>query len=126
MKLDRLLFSNLSDAEFEWLTKSYSKTDSLDVVAFGNGLSKDASFKMGNMPPVTGKEAILENIASFWKTIKGMNHNFINVFSVDNKIILEAIVDYVSMDDSKASLPCVTIIERDGEGLSNNNRVLLI
>lgn len=123
MKIDKLKSSNLSTDGFDWLKKSYLHSDSFNLDGFASILADNVSFQMGNNPVVTGKEEILKNIAAFWSSIQSMNHNFINVFSVEKTIVLEAHIDYQKKDSSVVTIPCVTIIERDDQGLATSNRV---
>lgn len=125
MNTEKLKFSNLSTEDFEWLKQSYLMADSFNLSGYSSILSEKVTFQMGNSPVASNKEEILKNVSNFWASIHSMNHNFINAFSVDNTIILEAHIDYEKQDGRKVTLPCVTIIERDEKGLATSNRVFI-
>ena len=125
MKIDKLKSSNLSNEDFEWLKKSYTQSDSFNLDGFASILADDVSFQMGNNPMVIGKEEILKNVAAFWGSIHSMNHNFINVFSIEKTIILEAHIDYQKKDGEIITIPCITIIDRNENGLATSNRVFI-
>jgi hypothetical protein len=125
MKIDKLKSSNLSTKDFEWLQHSYTQLDSFNLDGFASILADDVSFQMGNNPVVTGKEEILKNVAAFWSSIHSMNHNFINVFSVEKTIILEAHIDYEKKDGKIITIPCITIIDRNENGLATSNRIFI-
>lgn len=125
MNIDKLQSSNLSTADFDWLKASYLQSDSFNLDGFASILADDVSFQMGNNPKVTGKEEILKNVAAFWSSIHSMNHNFINVFSVEKTIILEAHIDYEKKDGKIITIPCITIIDRNENGLATSNRVFI-
>jgi hypothetical protein len=125
MKTDKLKFSNLSTEDFDWLKNSYLQSDSFNLDGFASILADNVSFQMGNNPVVTSKYEILKNVAGFWSSINSMNHNFINVFSVEKTIILEAHIDYGKKDGKTITIPCITVIERNDHGLATSNRVFI-
>ena len=115
----------LTPEAFTWLQNKYLAIDSTNKEAFASFLAKDCTLQFGNNPLVVGRIDLVEGIEHFWKTIKGLNHNFINVLGNDNHISLEANIDYTRLDGKIVVTPCVTNIKRNSEGLATSIKIFL-
>jgi hypothetical protein len=113
MKTNLLKTQTLSAEAFQWLQNKYLAVDSRNHNEYGNN------------PLAIGKDALLQGIDNFWASIHGLNHNFINILGTDNKLVLEAVIDYTRADDKVVKTPCVTIIERNQDGFATSIRIFI-
>jgi phage gpG-like protein len=125
MKTHLLKTQALSGAAFQWLQNKYLAVDGRNRVDFGKHLAENCTLQFGNNPLAVGKEELLNGIGQFWKSINGLNHNFVNVVGTDNHLVLEALIDYTRTDNKVVQIPCVTMIERNDEGLATSIRIFL-
>ncbi|MBC7936573.1 MAG: hypothetical protein H7Y86_14580 [Rhizobacter sp.] len=117
--------STITDERLQWLKENYTATDSLNAEAYAKYLHEDIEVQMGNKPGTKGKQNAIEGIKELWKSIKTMNHHFINVLGTNNQIVLEAIIDYTRQDDKIVTVPAVTILELTEENLITSARVFI-
>ena len=125
MKTTLLKKQVMSPEAFQWLQNKYLAVDSRSHTEYAKYLSDDCVLQFGNNPLAVGEDALLQGIDNFWDSIHGLNHNFINVLGTDDCIVLEAVIDYTRTDDKVVQTPCVTIIERNGNGLANSIRIFI-
>jgi hypothetical protein len=117
--------NQLSEEAFAWLQDKYRAVDSRDHDGYARFLADNCSLQFANNPIVHGEEALLAGIDNFWQSIHGLNHNFMNVLGTEDQMVLEANIDYTRADDRVVVIPCVTIIERNNEGLAESIRIFL-
>ena len=115
----------ISAEAFQWLQQKYLAVDSRNHTAYATFLSDDCELQFGNNPLAIGEDAVLSGIDNFWHSIHGLNHNFINVLGTDDYIVLEANIDYTRTDDKVVQTPCVTLIERNTDGLATSIRIFI-
>ena len=125
MKTHRLKQQMISADAFQWLQNKYLAVDSRNHNEYAKYLSDDCALQFGNNPLAVGENALLQGIDNFWDSIHGLNHNFINVLGTDNCLVLEAVIDYTRVDNKVVQTPCVTIIERNDEGLAKSIRIFI-
>ncbi|MCC2605224.1 VOC family protein [Planctobacterium marinum] len=90
--------------------------DGKNVAHLSTLLSENVRFRLGNFPPVIGKHEVLESNRSFFSSIKSMAHTIDNVWTDDDQVICNGIVDYVRLNgtDHSAFFSTVLTIE-DGK-----------
>lgn len=115
----------LSPEAFTWLQNKYLAVDSMNLAGYGTFLADECVLQFGNNPTAHGKGDLLQGIDAFWKSIGGLNHNFINVLGTDKQFAMEAIIDYTRRDGAVVQTPCVTIIERNEQGLATSIRIFV-
>ncbi len=125
MKIHLLKNQQISSEAFQWLQNKYKAADSMSHDQYAAFIAEGCELHFANNPVAKGKDALLHGIDLFWATISGMNHNFQNVLGKDNYIVLEALVDYTRKDGKVVHCPCVTIIERNQQGLCINIRIFI-
>ena len=101
------------------ITAYYDAVDNLRLDEFMDRHTDDASVRFGNNPPVQGKEAIRESISGFWSMLNGMTHTVKNRWDDGDTTVLEANVAYDCKDGRIVEVPCVSILERKGEQISD-------
>ena len=98
-----------------WFSALYRSIDAMAMDGFLAGLTEDAEVTFGNHPALKGKAAVQQGIGAFWQSIRGLTHDFINVVESGADSALEARIDYVRADGSVVTIPCVTMVTREGE-----------
>jgi hypothetical protein len=125
MTTHMLKTSMVSETTLDWLKRKYMAVDSRDHAGYAQFLSGDCQLQFANNPVVQGEACLLAGIDNFWRSIHGLNHNFIAVLGNDDHLALEAIIDYTRADDNIVKTPCVTIIERNKNGEAKNIKIFL-
>lgn len=98
-----------------WFSGLYRAIDAMAMEPFLAGLTEDIEVTFGNHPTLTGKGAVQEGIGAFWQSIRGLTHHFVNVVENGSGSALEAMIDYVRADGRVVTIPCVTMVTREGE-----------
>jgi len=101
-----------------WLTQYYRDVDAQDMKAFLAHHTPDAKVVFGNNPPAVGLAAIEQAIGWFWSTIEALHHRFVHVWTIDATTVLEVAVTYVRKDGKTVTVPCVSILERRDQKVS--------
>ena len=115
----------VSETAFTWLQHKYLAVDSRSHTEYAKYLADDCVLQFANNPVAMGEDAVLKGIDNFWDSIHGLNHNFINVLGTDDYLVLEAVIDYNRTDDKVVQTPCVTLIERNSDGLASSIRIFI-
>lgn len=98
----------------ELVTKLYQAVDTREARCLEPFLSPSVTFQLGNNPPVSGKEAVLEINASFFTSIAAMAHTIDRVWLQGARIICNGSVRYTRRDGSQLSIPFATILTTEG------------
>ncbi|MDX2002291.1 MAG: nuclear transport factor 2 family protein [Chitinophagales bacterium] len=125
MRTQQLKQSQVSTATLEWLMAKYKAVDSMNAELYRSFLAEDCELQFGNGPIVKCNNEIIGGIKHFWDTINGLDHSFINVLGNDTFIAAEAMIDYTRKDSQVVTIPCVTLIERNTEGLAKSVRIFI-
>jgi hypothetical protein len=76
---------------------------------------RTACFASPNADEVVGRDAIEAAIAGFFTTIKGISHNVVGQWDVDDTTIVQFEATYRRMDDRRVTVPAVTVYRRGGD-----------
>lgn len=120
MRTDKLKSVQISEEALNWLKGKYQAVDSMDAEKYRTFLAEDCKLMFGNNPVVECNNEIIGGIKHFWDAINGLDHSFINILGTDNLFAAEALIDYTRKDNKVMPLPCVTVIERNSEGLAKH------
>lgn len=82
----------------------FNAIDNADTETFVSFLSDDAVFRFGNMPAVEGKESIRQFLNNWFPTIKGLEHDQIEIWEADGGWIMNGRVTYTRHDSSQLSV----------------------
>jgi limonene-1,2-epoxide hydrolase len=94
----------------------FTDIDSMEPDRFAAHLAKDVTMRFGNAEPIHGRDAAREAWAAFCQNIKGVGHDLVAQWTVEDATIVEANVTYTRHDNSEVTVPVVTIYrERGGE-----------
>jgi limonene-1,2-epoxide hydrolase len=87
----------------------FDDIDSMEPDRFAQHLSEDVVMRFGNAEPVHGRAAVRAAWASFCEGLSGVEHDVVEQWSVAPATIVEAQVTYTRKDDSRVTVPVVTI-----------------
>lgn len=82
----------------------FQSIDDFDAKKFVSYLDEDANFKFGNMPVVSGKQNIHDFVDGFFKSIQGIRHSNLEVWSVDGVRFANGTVTYTRHDGSELTV----------------------
>lgn len=92
-----------------FLTETRSPDD------FVSYFTEDAIYKVGNNPPLVGHERIREASVRFRQMIKGIVHDIQQIWELGDTVVVELAVTYTRNDDKTVTLPCLDVIQFQGE-----------
>ncbi|MCH8569657.1 MAG: nuclear transport factor 2 family protein [Balneolales bacterium] len=125
MRTHQLKTTQISEEALTWLKSKYEAVDAMDAGAYRTFLSEDCELQFGNNPVVKCNNEIIGGLQHFWDAINGLDHSFINLLGTDNQIAAEALIDYTRKDSKVVTVPCVSIIERNRDGLASSVRIFI-
>ena len=88
----------------------FEPADRLDVDGWCSHLSENVHFRFGNAEPLDGRDAVREAVRQFFATLKGLRHEIVSDWTVDDRVIQQLLVTYTRPDDSQVSVPAVNIL----------------
>jgi ketosteroid isomerase-like protein len=97
-----------------WIVDYYDDVDHMRLDEWVARHTDDVVVRFGNNPQARGKEEVAQNIGGFFSTIAGLKHHFVNTWEVDDTTLLEMDVEYTRKDGADVTVPCVTILRKDG------------
>ena len=102
----------------------FADIDSMEPDRFAAHLAEDVTMRFGNANPIHGREAVRNAWAAFCKDLRGLRHELIERWKVDEATIVEATATYTRRDDSQVTVPVVTIYRERG-GQINDYRIYI-
>jgi ketosteroid isomerase-like protein len=103
----------------------FALVDHRDAAGFAALFAADGRFTFGNADPVLGPPAIVEGVAAFFASIRGLRHHIVNRWEAAADTVVELTVDYHRLDGKTVTVPAVSIWTRDGAGLITDYRVFV-
>lgn len=86
-----------------------------DMAAFFAAFSDDCHFRLGNNPPVRGREAIQAWVADYLSGVAGISHDVLEAWRDGDTAVVRVDVTYTMQDRQTFTLPAVTRTRvRDG------------
>ncbi len=125
MRINQLTNIQISESALTWLKAKYSAVDSMNASLYRTFLAEDFKLQFGNNPIASGNNEIIAGIQHFWDAIGGLDHGFINVVGHDYHFAAEALINYTRKDGKVVAVPCVTTIERNGQGLASFIKIFI-
>jgi limonene-1,2-epoxide hydrolase len=89
----------------EEILSVFQAIDRFDSDAFVSCMTEDAVFRFGNMPGVEGKENIHNFVSGFFQSIKAIQHDQIEIWSLEGVRIMNGRVTYTRHDGSVLAVP---------------------
>jgi ketosteroid isomerase-like protein len=106
-------------------TDLFADVDRKDAALFATYLAEDAVFRFANADEVVGKDNIETTLGAFYDSIKALSHDRQGLYEVDDTTIVWSDVTYTRFDDSQVTVPVVTIIRRNDDGLIVDYRIFM-
>ncbi len=103
----------------DWVREFFDAADSMNAEALEPLLSDDCRFRVGNNPEVVGKDNVLEASRGVTKVFSAMQHDYIEVFSAEDRAYADCFVDYTTIDGRKFLIPFLTILRRKNGKISS-------
>jgi ketosteroid isomerase-like protein len=99
----------------DWVKHYYSVVDSMNAEEFTALHTEDVRLRFGNAEAVVGRDTVVQGIVDFWGAIKGLRHNFVQMWDEGDIEIVEALIDYTRHDSKVVTLPCTSILRKRGD-----------
>ena len=106
---------NLDGGNFK---KLFASIDAMDTESFVSFIHKDATFRFGSSPAVTGHAGIRAAVEGFFASFAALRHDLQRVIADGDAVACEGEVTYTRQDGSKITLPFVNVFRIDGELIS--------
>ena len=106
----------MPDSEF--LNSLFHSIDSKDCTAFQQYLAPDCSFRLGNLPVVTGRESIGAAVAVFFDSLQSISHDIDGAWHTADSSICHGSVCYTRHDGSQLTVPFANILKREARLIS--------
>jgi hypothetical protein len=95
--------------------EAFRAVDEMRLDDFAALFTPDGSMTFGNGEPTVGGDACKVALGAFYQLLRGVRHQVLGAWIVDDVSINEAIVHYTMRDDSVVSLPATSILRWDGD-----------
>lgn len=99
----------------EWFEALFTTIDRMDADSMVSFLTDDASFIYGSQPAVQGKEAVRNFISEFFGSLRGISHNLLRTWVVEDTKICEGEVTYDLADERRIILPFLNVFDMQNE-----------
>jgi ketosteroid isomerase-like protein len=103
----------------DWVQAHYRDVDALDAEKVAAWFTDDGTVVFANHPPAVGRSAIKEAVGAFMSSIRGMRHEFSNVWELGATTVFEARVTYTRTDGATVAIPAATFLERRGDKIAS-------
>jgi ketosteroid isomerase-like protein len=103
----------------DWVQAHYRDVDALDAEKVAAWFTDDGTVVFANYPPAVGRSAIEAAVGGFMSSIRGMRHEFVNVWEAGATAGFEARVTYTRKDGSTVVIPAATFLERRGDKITS-------
>ena len=103
----------------------FADVDRKDAALFAKYLADDAVFRFANADEVIGRDNIETALGAFYDSIKALSHERQGLYEVDDSSVVWSDVTYTKFDDSRLTVPVVTIVKRNDDGLIVDYRIFM-
>jgi ketosteroid isomerase-like protein len=98
-----------------WVTTLFHSLDVFDADTFASFLTDDAVFVFGNAEPVKSRPVIRDVVAQFFTSIKAIQHDLLEAWTLPQDVICRGIVTYTRHSGTRLSAPFANVFKlRDG------------
>ena len=101
-----------------FLDKLFAAIDRKDAAGFAAYLARDATFRFGSSPPVSGRVSIESAVDAFFDSVDSLSHSVTHVWRDASTLACEGEVCYRRLDGREVILPFVDVFEFGGELIS--------
>lgn len=99
----------------DWVNSLFAAIDRQDAEAFAGFLAEDACFIFGNLPALTGREAIREFVAGFFASIRAISHYVPDSWQSGDALTCRGEVTYTRLDGSTLTVPFANVFLMSGD-----------
>ena len=92
-----------------WINDLFQAIDNRDTESFLTFLTEDVFFRFGNAEPVLGKNNVGNVVRGFFSSIKDIQHDINEAWSLDEKTVCHGFVTYTRHDDTSLTVPFAVI-----------------
>ena len=103
----------------------FADVDRKDAALFAKYLADDAVFRFANADEVICRDNIEAALGAFYDSIKALSHERQGLYEVDDTSVVWSDVTYTKFDDSRLTVPVVTIVKRNDDGLIVDYRIFM-
>jgi ketosteroid isomerase-like protein len=107
-----------------WVLRRFAAVDRKDIDGFIDMLTDDHRFVFGGRPAVIGKADARAQVLHFWSLIGRLKHNIWRVTAIDDRVYVEAEVDYERLDGHSVTVPCCDVIRIRGDKICEQRAYL--
>lgn len=109
-----------------WTTEFYRLVDAGDASA-NELLSPDVRVQVGNHEPTVGLEGLFNGeLGRHRKAAHSSVHDFVNIWDIDaDTVALDSIVTFHRRDGKDVTLPVMTIVHKNADGLIDGLRLYI-
>jgi ketosteroid isomerase-like protein len=101
-----------------WMTDLFECIDSKDTQAFARKLAVDVEFRFGNAPVVEGRKAVAEAVEAFFKSIRSLHHEILQIWTQADSVICHGLVTYTRHDGTRLTVPFANVFTLSGNKVS--------
>ncbi|MGI9304344.1 MAG: nuclear transport factor 2 family protein [Gammaproteobacteria bacterium] len=95
----------------EWIIDLFKSIDRKDADGFVSFLTEEATFRLGNTPPVTGRESIRKAVSPFFSSIQALEHGLIDTWVLQHAVICIGEAKYTRHDGSVLAVPFANVLK---------------
>jgi ketosteroid isomerase-like protein len=101
-----------------WWARVFAIVDAGDANAFVDLLTADAQFQFGNVPVITGRDAIRAAAVGFFAAIGSSRHGVLKIWNEARTAVCEGEVTYTRHDGSVLRVPFANVFEMRGDKIA--------
>ena len=100
---------------FENIREMFAAFDRNDIPALTTYVTDDVRLQLMNTDPVHGQPAFAAAVSAFHKSVAGIRHEILDLWSDGEVVIAELSVHYLRLDGHAVTLPCCNVFRlQDG------------
>ncbi len=96
----------------QWWSEYFDDVDTMDAEKFGTWFADDMVLQFNNLPPVSGREAVLGFLQSFTANFKKLHHRHGELVGDEDRAAGEATITFTRLDDQEFEVRGVTMVTR--------------
>ncbi|WP_455209050.1 nuclear transport factor 2 family protein [Kaarinaea lacus] len=97
-----------------WLNELFQAIDKQDTSKFLSFLTDEVFFRFGNAEPVHGKNNVGNIVKGFFESVKTIQHDITEAWTIDNTTVCHGFVTYTRHDDTTLMVPFANIFNMEG------------
>lgn len=105
--------------DVDWAGAFFRDADKLDLPTLMRWFDEDIDLRLGNMPPIHGRDGARQAFEQFWSALKGMSHEREELIADGDSVMQGSIVTYTRLDDKAVSMPVASHLRRGRDGRLN-------